>query len=408
MSGFVAASLGAWLVVTVTAAVLRGPGFAGFVALMVGLYTLAALAIAPLVQPMRLWPAFMVLHALAYLHLLMLARPRMRGLPFRALVFLPGACFLSGTMLALPWGAALQLGVSGSLLACSVWLPYALSLIGLFQSLGARREEVHIPLDGADAGSLARHPLPRPGAARSGARTLQPLRVVQICDPHLGPFMPVARLQQICTEAVAAAPDLILLTGDFLTMDSQESAEHLAQALAPLGPLTGRTFACRGNHDLETPALVAEALQACGVRLLIDEAVTARTPWGEVDLLGFDFVFQRRAAHVVAVAARHKRRRGVPRIALLHDPGSFKHVPPGTADLVLSGHTHGGQLGLLSVGGQWTVPRLVKLPDHGLWARGRDRLWPLFWLALLWRWPRNITRLAAKLAPPPGSPRLTA
>lgn len=76
------------------------------------------------------------------------------------------------------------------------------------------------------------------------------------------------------------------------------------------------------------------------------------------------------------MAAQHPPRDPrLPRLALLHDPGCFRHLPPGTADLVLSGHLHGGQLGLFRVGGGWTVPRIAGLPDHGLWARGRERMY---------------------------------
>jgi predicted MPP superfamily phosphohydrolase len=51
-------------------------------------------------------------------------------------------------------------------------------------------------------------------------------------------------------------------------------------------------------------------------------------------------------------------------------------VPEGTADLVLSGHTHGGQLGLLWLGLEHTiVSALTDVPDHGLWSRGRDLLY---------------------------------
>ena len=62
---------------------------------------------------------------------------------------------------------------------------------------------------------------------------------------------------------------------------------------------------------------------------------------------------------------------------LLHDPGAFRHLPPGEGDLVLSGHTHGGQVGLLSLGLSWTFLRLFgdKIPDHGFWARGTDRMY---------------------------------
>ncbi len=61
---------------------------------------------------------------------------------------------------------------------------------------------------------------------------------------------------------------------------------------------------------------------------------------------------------------------------LLHDPGAFKHLPEGEGDIVFSGHTHGGQVGLLSLGLPWTfVSGVTSMPDHGLWSRGRDRLY---------------------------------
>jgi predicted MPP superfamily phosphohydrolase len=54
---------------------------------------------------------------------------------------------------------------------------------------------------------------------------------------------------------------------------------------------------------------------------------------------------------------------------------AFISVPEGEADLTLSGHTHGGQVGLVAFGLDWTVVSgLFGLPDHGLWARGRDRM----------------------------------
>jgi uncharacterized protein len=90
-----------------------------------------------------------------------------------------------------------------------------------------------------------------------------------------------------------------------------------------------------------------------------------------------DFVWRERRAHLGRVCAEHPRKPGVTRIILLHDPGAFRHLPDGDGDLVLSGHTHGGQVGLVSLGLSWTFLRLfgIKIPDHGFWARGRDRMY---------------------------------
>ncbi len=63
------------------------------------------------------------------------------------------------------------------------------------------------------------------------------------------------------------------------------------------------------------------------------------------------------------------------RLLLLHDPLTFTHVPEGDVDLTLSGHTHGGQVGLVSMGLDWTVLSRSRWPDHGLFARGAGRLY---------------------------------
>ena len=79
---------------------------------------------------------------------------------------------------------------------------------------------------------------------------------------------------------------------------------------------------------------------------------------------------------MAAVCERFPRKEGFLRMIILHDPGAFRHLPPGEGDIVLSGHTHGGQVGLVSFGLPHTfVSALTKIPDHGFWARGRDRLY---------------------------------
>jgi predicted MPP superfamily phosphohydrolase len=344
----------------------RGGLYARFAAIFLGVHCLIAGAIAPHVG--ALFPAFAALQVALLVHFLFLSQPRMRPLAYRLFVSLPSQYFAAGTFLALPWALVAAFGAR----PVGLWIPYAIAGFGLLQSFTLRREEVDIVVDRAEAGGLARHP-----ARRSAELPAQrPLRLVQITDPHLGPFMSVARLRAICERAVAKDPDLVLLTGDFLTMESQETEAHLADALAPLRALEGRVFACRGNHDHEAPELVARALAAAGVELLVDDATLVETAAGPVQILGMDFHFARRAERMATVCARNPRVPGALRLVLLHDPGAFRSLPEGEGDLVLSGHTHGGQLGLVSLGLPHTVLRLlVDIPDHGLWARGRDRLY---------------------------------
>lgn len=367
MSWFAVLALVGWLVIVATARLLRGGPFVYFVAVLLGIESLIAVAIAPAVGPVL--PVFGALQVAVHLNLLALARPRMRSLPYRLLVSWPAAFFIGGTLLALPWGIVAAFGVHVPL----VWIPYALAAIGLVQSLTTKREEIDLVVGtttGLDGSRVAPHP-------RGSGRVARPLRIVQISDPHLGPFMSVARLRRIAERAVEADPDLVLLTGDFLTMESQSDPDLLLDALAPLKALEGRTFACHGNHDHEAPAIVERALRENGVVLLVDDARTVTTPAGRVQIVGADFSWKDRDAHLARVCAAHPREPDALRVVLLHDPSAFKNLPAGEGDLVLAGHTHGGQVGLLSLGLEWTFLRFFgdRIPDHGFWARGSDRMW---------------------------------
>jgi hypothetical protein len=316
-------------------------------------------------------PLILYLQVAICLHVAyLLVRPSLRSKAFRALVSIPGLYFSAASFLALPWGLAAALGYDPVLVS----LPFGLCLLGVAQTLITRREIVDIQLDGTLVDGLQRWPgaLDRRGGSPGAGR---PVRIVQITDPHLGPFMSVARLKSICARAVGDDPDLVLITGDLMTMES-ENAEVVAAALEPLKLLQGRVFACHGNHDQQARAVVSRAFSRLGIQLLIDEAIVVRTAAGPVQIVGADFVWRERAEHLRALAERFPRVPGALRLWLLHDPGAFKHVPEGEADLVLSGHTHGGQVGLVSLGMPWTVVALIfSIPDHGLWARGRDRLY---------------------------------
>jgi len=282
-------------------------------------------------------------------------------------VSIPASFFAAGSILALPWAVVAAFGVE----PWGAWIPWALSGLGVLQSVWTREEEIDVALDGSvvEVDGVRRHPRGERGDGR-------PLRVVQITDPHIGPFMSPERLARICRRAVERNPDLVLLTGDFLTMESQKDPTLLERALAPLREAEGRCFACFGNHDHEAPETVRRALASAGVTLLVDEEAVVETGAGPVQILGMDFAWRHRRERMHELCERFPRLDGHLRVVLLHDPGAFRHLPEGHGDIVFSGHTHGGQVGLVSLGLSWTfLSGLTSMPDHGLWARGRDRLY---------------------------------
>jgi len=351
------------LLLVVGLALRKSRTFGVFAGIILGIPTYVAVALGPHLPGGWM---FGVAQLLAAAHLVgIVVRPAMRPAWFRWAVSIPGLWFVAGSLLALPWAIAASLGLH----PWGGWIPFVLTGFGVVQSTWTREETVSMRLDLEAGPMLAPHVESlQPGEGR-------PLRIVQITDPHLGPFMSVQRLQRICARAVEREPDLILLTGDLMTMESHDVAV-VTEALAPLAAMRGRVFACHGNHDHEARAVVEQAYAAHGVELLVDESALVDTPAGPVQILGLDFVWRGRDEHVRSVMSEHPRVPGATTVVLMHDPGAFRHLPDGSADLVLSGHTHGGQLGLLSLGLQGTILRgLTTIPDHGPWAMGRNRLY---------------------------------
>ncbi len=372
LSPFAAITLFGWLLV-VGAAALRSKAFAAFVGVLVGIYSLVALGLRPAFASLGRYEVVpMVLHATVYLNFALLSRPRMRPFVYRLLISWPSAFFSAGTLFGMPWAVAYALGFH----PWAPWLPYVAATIGMLQSLTTSKSVVDLVARGPE-GERVPGLVPHASGAKNDAKSKRPLRIVQISDPHLGPFMSVARLKRICERAVAEKPDLIFLTGDFLTMESQREDTYLREAFAPLRAMPGTVFACHGNHDHEAPVIVKRALDDNGVRLLVDDSCEVETEAGRVQIVGLDFSFRDRARRMAEACAAHPRKSGHLRIVLLHDPGAFGQLGEGEGDLVLAGHTHGGQIGLTSLGIPWTVVRSFggRIPDQGLWARGTDRLY---------------------------------
>ena len=300
----------------------------------------------------------------------------------------PGQAFVAAGFLAggwlllwLPVRAVLWAVGAEATLDALRWVdvvPFAVALVSVGTSLRPRVERVQIALGEAGPDEVTRVPVGRvrrPFRSRVTSGASGALRIVQITDPHLGPWQPEDRLRRSLERLLREDPDLVLLTGDFLTMEGQGSPGALSRAIAPLRDVSDRCYAVFGNHDHEAPDEVRGALGACDIDLLIDDARRVQTRCGAVQIVGADYVRRGRAQHLADLLARHPREPDALRLLLLHDPVGFHDLPPGEVDLTLSGHTHGGQVGLVSLGLDWTVLRRSRWPDHGLFARGASRLY---------------------------------
>ncbi|MFN8644160.1 MAG: metallophosphoesterase [Candidatus Binatia bacterium] len=207
-------------------------------------------------------------------------------------------------------------------------------------------------------------------------RALDGLRIAHLSDIHVGGAMDGPRLQRVASLTAAARPDLVLHTGDFLTHRRGDFDAPLYEALARLTPRFGQ-WACLGNHDFDDPARLVRRLGAAGVTVLRDALTTVAVDGHALEVAGLDFGWDRarRAASAAERIARWPARGPAPRLLLLHDPTEFALLPEGCADLVLSGHTHGGHVGIqLGRDAAITVVGLVGFPDQGVFDRGAMRL----------------------------------
>jgi predicted MPP superfamily phosphohydrolase len=200
---------------------------------------------------------------------------------------------------------------------------------------------------------------------------LDGLRLAHLSDIHVGGSMNRERLLHMARLTNGAKPDMVVHTGDFLTHRSGEFDAPLYEALARVHAPYGQ-WACLGNHDFDAPERLVHRLDQAGVTVLRDTVVTVSVQGQVLEIAGLDYVFGDRDRRVwyTQLMRGWPSRLTTPRILLNHDPRAFALLPVDCAHLVLSGHTHGGQVGV-----QWgkefalTVVGLLGIPDQGLFHR---------------------------------------
>lgn len=165
------------------------------------------------------------------------------------------------------------------------------------------------------------------------------LRVVQLSDIHYSLYLPPAAAERAVELANRLQPDVIALTGDFVTK-ARQFIEPMADLLAGLRARLG-VFAVLGNHDFRVDAgMVSRALARRRIRVLRNTHRRLQVGGGRIVIAGIDDARQRPSLDV-ALGARQAS--GFT-LLLAHSPASLPDAAAHGVDLVLSGHTHGGQI----------------------------------------------------------------
>lgn len=219
---------------------------------------------------------------------------------------------------------------------------------------------------------------------------LDNLTIAHLTDFHYGSQIPTGYIEDALARTVAEKPDLIALTGDFVDSGPRHvgaAAKLFRHLKAPLG-----VYAVLGNHDFSVhnalgkrrhPDLhraVADALGSEGVRVLRNEAVRFDRDGGGLIVAGIDDLWSRECAPGAALGGCPN----TPRVVLAHNPQSVDLFGGHRFDLVLSGHTHGGQIDWPGLG-RVLLGRKAKRWAAGLYPHGGGHLYVNKGVGFGWR-----------------------
>ena len=160
-------------------------------------------------------------------------------------------------------------------------------------------------------------------------------KIALLTDLHRSALVSADLIDQAVTASLAAKPDLVVLGGDYVTNFDARFAGPVAEVLGRLKAPAG-VIAVLGNHDDER--VVPAALSAKGIRVLRDQRMRLEIGGGAVDFVGIGY-WTRGTARIGALLDHE----AMP-ILIAHDPRRLTEAESLSIPLVLSGHTHGGQV----------------------------------------------------------------
>lgn len=165
-------------------------------------------------------------------------------------------------------------------------------------------------------------------------------RIAFITDTHVASFMRRGLYREVVSQATRIDPDLILLGGDFVTWE-----RHIPLMSEVLGPgLTARdgVYAVLGNHDYWANADgVIAALTARGVKFIINRSIAIHRGGEQLSLVGIDELYRGKPDLDAAFSNVDPRKAT---LGLSHHPDIVDILDGRRLDLLVCGHTHGGQI----------------------------------------------------------------
>lgn len=221
---------------------------------------------------------------------------------------------------------------------------------------------------------------------KSLPKSLDGLKLIQMSDFHADDW---GLSDQLLAQAIAASnreyPDLVLLTGDFIT-SKPDPIDRLVCQFKKLESRYG-TYAILGNHDIypqENRSRVIETLTQAGITVLWNEICYPCGPG--LALVGFADV---RSRQFFPDQIMPQIPDDIPRIVLAHNPDCANQLRAWRVDLQLSGHTHGGQIYIPGLG---SLPAIAARSYNAIPERIRRRIPGIHRISRIsqnWEWERG-------------------
>ncbi|MFQ5416615.1 MAG: metallophosphoesterase [Myxococcota bacterium] len=213
---------------------------------------------------------------------------------------------------------------------------------------------------------------------RNASPDIRKLRIAHVSDLHIGPLLRPPRLRNYVRRINELEPDLVVITGDIFDFDPgyvEDGCRELAALRSRFG-----VFAVLGNHDVYTGAeIVAEGIaRHTPIRLL-------RNEWVELDVDGSPLALagledpgvgwsERASEHAALERLAAEIPDGLPSVLLAHRPGYFARAAQLGFPVILSGHTHGGQVAV-PLAHHHNPSRLISHWTRGVFVRGASTLY---------------------------------
>jgi predicted MPP superfamily phosphohydrolase len=202
---------------------------------------------------------------------------------------------------------------------------------------------------------------------------LDGLRILQLSDIHLSAFLSESTLARAISAAVETKPDLAVVTGDLIStrFDPVDACiRQLARVKAPAG-----VYGCMGNHEryAHAESYVEQAAARAGIEFLRDAHRPLRFGQATLNLAGVDHQ-SKRLGRKYLVGAERMVDPNAFNLLLTHNPDVLPVAAGQGYDLLLSGHTHGGQINIEILDESINPARFVTPFIHGLYRSGRATL----------------------------------